>query len=522
MGGRVCVIGAGIAGLVTAKVLRDDGFEVLVAETLPTIGGVWAPPRTYPGLRTNSTRDTYAFSDFPYPAAADEFPTAEQVREYLEAYVEHFGLRPLLRLNTEVRTVSRTSGGAGDPTSTFTVTVRRADGTGGEAGVQCDFVAVCNGVFSQPHVPAIDGRERFAGPVLHSSELMDPLLLAGKRITVIGAGKSALDCATFAARHGRACTLVCRAPHWMVPRYFFGRIRWDHVIFTRFFEAFTRYHSLGPFESFLHGPAKAVVRLWWRAQTRFLRRSLGIPRHLVPDHCLPNGFENIGVGVEFYDALRRGQLIAKRARMTKFAGPTTVVLDTGERVESDVVIFATGWRQGIDFLSPELRDEVWRGGKFHLYRHILPAREPRLGFIGYASSIACQLTSEIAAHWLSQCFRGELTLPSALAMEREIARVHAWADEVFPARSEGYFVGPFVAHYIDELMRDIRLETRRTSDVLFEYFGPFRPSRYRDVGRERRQARLSDSAPRLGVAERNAEEGNEEWSRHANVKIQAR
>jgi cation diffusion facilitator CzcD-associated flavoprotein CzcO len=41
MGGRVCVIGAGVAGLVTAKVLRDDGFEVLVFERLPTIGGVW-------------------------------------------------------------------------------------------------------------------------------------------------------------------------------------------------------------------------------------------------------------------------------------------------------------------------------------------------------------------------------------------------------------------------------------------------------------------------------------------------
>jgi cation diffusion facilitator CzcD-associated flavoprotein CzcO len=51
-GRRVCVLGAGIAGLVTAKVLRDDGFEVIVLEKLPTIGGVWAPSRTYPGLRT--------------------------------------------------------------------------------------------------------------------------------------------------------------------------------------------------------------------------------------------------------------------------------------------------------------------------------------------------------------------------------------------------------------------------------------------------------------------------------------
>ena len=35
----VVVVGAGIAGLVTAKVLRDDGFEVAVFEKEPTIGG---------------------------------------------------------------------------------------------------------------------------------------------------------------------------------------------------------------------------------------------------------------------------------------------------------------------------------------------------------------------------------------------------------------------------------------------------------------------------------------------------
>jgi dimethylaniline monooxygenase (N-oxide forming) len=493
-GRRVCVIGAGIAGLVTAKVLRDDGFEVIVFERSPTIGGVWAPSRTYPGLRANNPRETYAFADFPYPDTADDFPTAEQVRAYLDAYVERFRLRPLLRLTTEVRTVSRTRGPADSQISPFEVTLGSTNGTGREARVHCDFVAVCNGVFSQPHVPAIDGRERFAGRVLHSSEVTDPVMLEGQRIMVVGAGKSALDCATWAAQHCRACTLVYRASHWMVPRYFYGHIRADKLILTRFFELFIRYHSPNRFESFLHGPARAVVRLWWRGQTRLLRQFLRMPKSLVPDHPLPTGFENIGIGVEFYDVLRGGTLVTKRARIAEFARPTTIVLDTGERVEADVVVFATGWRQRIDFLDSELSAEVQRNGKFHLYRHILPPREPRLGFIGYASSTACQLTSEIAAHWLSQCFRGELKLPAVSEMEREISRVHAWAAEVFPARPEGYFVGPFLAHYIDELMRDMRLETCRTRRLLSEYFAPFWPSRYRDVGQERRRARLSASS----------------------------
>jgi cation diffusion facilitator CzcD-associated flavoprotein CzcO len=105
------VIGAGIAGLVTAKVLRENGFDVVVIEQESTFGGVWVESRTYPSLRTNNSRDTYAFSDHPYSRDADAFPTAEQVREYLASYVSRFRLESVLRLSTEVNRVSRTGDG---------------------------------------------------------------------------------------------------------------------------------------------------------------------------------------------------------------------------------------------------------------------------------------------------------------------------------------------------------------------------------------------------------------------------
>ncbi len=73
---RVAVIGAGISGLVTTKVLLQDGFDVVSFEKQTTPWGVWSEERTYPGLRTNNPRDTYAFSDHPYPKTADDFPTA--------------------------------------------------------------------------------------------------------------------------------------------------------------------------------------------------------------------------------------------------------------------------------------------------------------------------------------------------------------------------------------------------------------------------------------------------------------
>jgi dimethylaniline monooxygenase (N-oxide forming) len=485
-GKRVCVIGAGIAGLVTAKVFKDDGFDVSVIEKQAEIGGVWTSSRTYPGLRANNSRESYAFSDLPYPPTADNYPTAEQIRAYLSGYADRFGLRPLVRLSTEVLAVRKETTPAG-PDGTFRISVAPVGRSEDAETLEFDFCVVCNGVFSQPLVPEFEGQELFAGPVLHSSQLIDPGLVAGKRVMVVGAGKSALDCAGWAARRAQRCTLVFRSPHWMAPRYVLGRIRTDWLITTRFFELFLRYHRRTLFESFLHGPARLLVRAWWRGWSRVIRRSLRIPSVLVPEAPLPAGFENIGIGGEFYQALRLGTLDVRRAVIARFAGGDAVELDTGEMVAADIVVLATGWRQGLPFLDPALLSRVVRNGQLWLYRHIMPPGVPRLGFVGYASSTACQLTSEVAAQWLSQCFRGELNLPDEPEMENQIGRVLQWAGEVFPGRNQGYFIGPYVTHYLDELLRDMGLPRRRAGNILSEFFAPYWPDRYRNLSEERRR-----------------------------------
>src|SRR5262245_4133016 len=226
---------------------------------------------------------------------------------------------------------------------------------------------------------------------------------------------------------------------------------------------------------------RGVVRLWWLGWSRVIRRFLNVPAMLVPDAPLPAGFENIGIGGEFYDALNRGGLALRRGRIARFLGDTTLELDSAERLQADLVLLATGWRQSLPFLDADLLNQVYKHDRLWLYRHLVPPREPRLGFIGYASSTACQLTSEVAAHWLSACFREELTLPAVPDMEREIGRVLDWANEVFPGRSQGYFVGPYLAHYLDDLLRDMRLPTRRAGNLFAEYFAPLWPARYQNL-----------------------------------------
>ncbi|MEV6767210.1 NAD(P)/FAD-dependent oxidoreductase [Nocardia sp. NPDC051030] len=477
-GNRVVVIGAGIAGLVTAKVLRADGFEVLVFEKEPQFGGVWIESRTYPGLRTNNSRDTYAFSDHPYPESADTFPAAAQVRAYLASYAERFGLVECIRLSTEVVRVERAEDG-------FEIDLLGPDGP---ETVRSDFVVVCSGVFSEPQLPVIDGADRFDGVLVHSSQATDPALFTGRRVVVVGAGKSALDCAAWAGARAETCTLVFRKPYYMAPRYLPGGAPFDRFV-GRGGELFLPYHHMDRLERFLHGPGAPVTRLFWQILSFWARTLLRMPRILVPDRPLPHGIENAGVGQDFYDMARLGRIRLRRDTIAGFTGGDGIRLAGGDRIDADVIVFATGWRQSAPFLTPELHSAVQTDGRYRLYRHILAPTEQRLGFIGFASSVACQLSAEISAHWLSQSFRGELGVPPLEDMLAEIARVAAWLGEVMPGRPEGYFIGPYLSHHIDDLMRDMGLPTRRTGNLLTEYLGVLLPGRYRGITEERSRVR---------------------------------
>lgn len=493
--GRVAVIGAGIAGLVTARVLRDDGFEVTVFDKETQFGGVWASTRTYPGLCTNSPRECYAFSDHPYPPDADEFPTAAQVRAYLASYVERFDLKPLMRLGTQVLHVAPT-GTPEQPAQGFTVTTAPADDATAARDESFDFVVVCSGTFSEPQMPPLAGAHQFAGRIVHSSQATDPALFAGRRVVVVGAGKSALDCAGFAARHGRTATLVYRTPHWMMPRRFFG-VRCDWAVITRFSEVMIPYHRLDRTEAFLHGPGAPLIRAWWAGLDWLIRRTLGVPAQLLPAQGLPAGFESAGVGQIFYDALDQGRVETRHASITAVAGADELLLDTGEVIAADLVVCATGWRRSLGFLAPELAAQVRdERGAFTLYRHILPPGQTRLAFNGFGSSISNQLTAEVSAHWIAQLFRGELTVPPVAEMHAEISRVHAWINRVMPARPEAYFIGGFAAHHAEDLLRDMDLPTVRTGNFLKEHFAPYWATRFADLPDQRRQRREQGRARR--------------------------
>ncbi len=480
---RVGIVGGGLSGLVTAKTLLEEGHEVVVIERDAEVGGVWARSRRYPGVTTQNPRDTYAFSDFPMPASYPDWPRGEQVQAYLSAYADRFGVAPHVRLGTRVDAARARDDGA--PGWTVETTRVEAPGAGEWATRHFDFLVVCNGVFSAPHVPRLPGRDAFeaaGGRVLHTSELHDGAAVEGRRVVVVGYAKSACDVAAVAAERARECTLLYRRAHWKMLKRWFGFVNLKYVLTTRAAESLFRYRRLAGVERVLHTVGRPAVWLFWRGVELHLRRAQRLGAcGLVPDDRVE---QVVGCSLSletdgFFAQVRGGRLRTLRGEPARLV-EGGVELASGERLDADVVVFGTGFRQEAPFLAEPVRRRVVDGdGVFRLYRNILPPDVPGLAFIGYNSSLYSQLTSEVGARWLAEHLRGGLRLPPAAEMHREIRERWEWIRAERPrGAASGACIIPFTFHYLNDLLRDMGARTVRSRNPAAEFLLPVNPALY--------------------------------------------
>ncbi|QFQ95582.1 hypothetical protein F9278_04610 [Streptomyces phaeolivaceus] len=266
-----------------------------------------------------------------------------------------------------------------------------------------------------PELPELPGRESFRRAVLHSNEVRAGTF-AGRRVVVVGGGKSALDLVTRAAREAASATLVQRKVNWMVPeRFLLGLVGYKWILFTRLGEALLpRYHDPACIRPIDCLDERVKGALWWLI-TRDTLLSTGLyrlPRELRPAHKLPFHLAHAGVMPRGYvRAVRRG-LIAPRISAVEAYTDKGLRLATGEEVAADVIVFARGHHKVFPFLDPRVRVHD-SAGRLRLYRGIVPPSADRLGFVGFRQVFNNIMGMELTAHWLTCHFRAALrTAPS--------------------------------------------------------------------------------------------------------------
>lgn len=477
---QIAIIGAGFAGLTTARHLTDFGHQVVVFEKVGDVGGVWSKTRLYPGVSTQNGKDTYHLSDHPMPASYPEWPSGQQVQAYLQSYADRFGLMPMIRLNTTVTAARQHDDGRWHLS---------AIGPDGPVEQVFDRLILCNGIFSTPMMPGFEGEEAFragGGMICHSSEFLDMEQARGRHVVVVGYGKSSCDIAMGLAGAAASMTVVAREIIWKAPKKFAGVLNYKYLLLTRMGEALFPYIRLKGVEAFLHGAGKPVRNAMVGSVQAVTTAQLGLRKlGLVPRGT----FERIArstvslVTDGFFEAVRDGKIAVRRdARIDRLFlrdGQRFARLSTGEEMRADIVICGTGWTQSTPFLDAETQARIMDDrGNFRLYRCILPPNVSNLAFNGYNSSFFSPLSAEMGALWIAAWLAGDLRLPSLPQMlEATDARLRWMEERTEGKHAKGTNIIPFSMHQIDELLDDLRLPVPAMQRFM-EWQMPVRPGRY--------------------------------------------
>uniref|UniRef100_A0A0D9XGC8 Flavin-containing monooxygenase n=1 Tax=Leersia perrieri TaxID=77586 RepID=A0A0D9XGC8_9ORYZ len=497
---RVAIVGAGTSGLAACKHLLARGFRPVVFDAGDSIGGQWT--RTLASTRLQSPRAGYRFSDFPWPESVvaaggdddDCYPRHDQVVAYLAAYARRFAVDECVILRSTVLSAEFVGGDGdadewelwngngdafGDGSGVWRLTVRHDDGETSTTQVyEFDFLVLCIGRFSGvPNIPAFadgGGPEVFRGRVIHSMEFPDmddadaAALVKGKRVVVVGSGKSAFDIAAESARWLLHGTNV-----W-------GKVNLGYIFMNRFAELMVRKPGAGYASNLL---ATLLAPLGWlisKLTEAYYKKEIPMEKHnMSPEHGLASSFSSCRIGMlpdRFYDMVNDGSIVIKRSPTPFTFCADGLMLAGGERAvtPADLVILATGFR-GDEKLrrmlatSRRVRDAVVVASR--LYRECVHPRVAQMAVVGYTESLTNIHSCEMMAKWVARLVDGAFRVPPVRRMEESVAEWHGNAS----------CIGGVNIWYNDELCRDMGCEPRRKKGMIAEWFQPYGAADYADI-----------------------------------------
>jgi hypothetical protein len=400
---KVCVIGAGAAGIAAANAISRTGLAFDWFEAGSQLGGIWRYDNdngssVYASLITNTSQANMEWFGYRMPGVKNDYLTHQQVLDYVANFAAHANLESKITFSTPVTSVESTQGG------NFRV---RAESRAGEPFArEYRAVIVAVGCHSTPKWPKIPGLLTTAR--MHSSEYRTPEVFAGKRVVVAGFGASGVDIACDASDLAKNVTLSTRSGGYVLPRYVGGRPR-D--------ESGRPWIALAPI---------AIRKQLWRIM--LLRRAVS-PKVRAALESRAAAFAKPAVINDRLADLIDSDRVDVKPGIQRLEGDRVIFTD-GSWVPCDLLVCATGYEVAYPVLSSEMAEQ--NGSFVHRYLRVIPPNQPGLYFVGRISVVGPFFpTLERQAVWVADLLSGRCILPSAVEMRRRAAKETRAASLIF-------------------------------------------------------------------------------------------
>ncbi|GAA4836570.1 NAD(P)/FAD-dependent oxidoreductase [Algivirga pacifica] len=497
---NIAIIGAGISGIATAIILQKAGHKVTLYEKNTEIGGVWA--MSYPDVRLQNVGVQYCFSDFPWPKKPDQHPTAAQITDYLKQAITHFSLD--VRTGHQILSMEEKPNG-------WTLNIENAEGT---STIEMDYVISAIGQYSGgKNRPEFKGESIFKGQIITERDVKDLSIFSGKKVAVVGFGKSALDMATLAGKNGAEVEHIFRTPRWTIPFKIMG-IHYTYPLFSRFGSVMmSSWAHPSKVEQVLHQKMSFVVNGFWKmlsglfatqmkANAWFKGKDAKQRIHAVlPDHPFTMDLRSAAAlePVLYYPYVAKGIIQPHQGTLQSFT-EKGIKLQDGCEIDADIVVLSLGSQKPRFPFMPENYRSLLEQEKdgVQLYRHIIHPDIPNFAFAGYNHGFMHVPAAEVGAAWLAAVLDGDLKLPTSEDMKKAIEYMCHWKREHIhfePSRSCA--INTRYQQYLDIMLKELQVSPYRKSNPVAEVFGRYEASDYLGVyeeyinKKEKRKAPLS-------------------------------
>ena len=341
---KFAIIGGGMAGILSAIKLRQNGYEnFTIYEKAKRLGGTWRE-NTYPGIACDVPSHSYCYEFEPNPNWSHTCSPGAEILEYFENVANKYGVTERVQFETEVSQLRFDEG---------MWHVQCKDGRNDIA----DFLIAATGVLHHPSYPDIPGLNTFAGASFHTARWDHSLDLDRKRIGIIGTGSSAIQIVGDLAGNVAKLVQFQRTPQWILPRPNPPYSEAEKRHFRDNPEAMQKIRA-EQMQMFEHGFSSAVVGENPDALARIQEATLANLEDNVNDPVLREKLrpdyqaacKRLIMADNYYEAIQHpdSELVTEAIDAVEPAGVRTA---DGRLHELDVLVIATGFRVD-QFLRP--------------------------------------------------------------------------------------------------------------------------------------------------------------------------
>lgn len=381
----VVIIGAGIAGIAAARIIKEKfpDQSLAILESKPTYGGTWLI-HNYPGVRSDSDLFTLGYKTKPWKG--DPIASGAQILEYMGEAIEEAGLEENIHYQRELTAASWSS-----KRQQWCLTVRCAD-SGESLKCYCNYLMMFHGYYRHEsgYIPDWPGYDKFQGECIHPQSWPKDFDCSGKRVIVIGSGATA---ATLVPELADQCSHVINLQR--SPTYYFitenkneiaDRMRELELPAEWVHETARRDMLMSQKEFFdyaLGNPEEAAEKLIDSVR-QIVGDDYDVEKHFTPRYKPGTQRTAFVPSGNFFHKIAEGKVTMVTDEIEEF-NETGILTKGGEQLDADVIITATGFNMSLTMdIDFDLDGEPIDFSKEYTYYGLLTSNVPNLTFnFGY-------------------------------------------------------------------------------------------------------------------------------------------